>query len=176
MENELQDQKKRKSLRNTFVVHTATLIGGFILDIGPRDLSTQKDRLLAYFDMTGLVILGVSVLDVLLRGFIRIFFPYLVITLFLESRTKKINMYEDETLSALLSSGTVGIVLDSVISYLNYPKTVLVNSIISFIVASLFIYLFVSGEEKEAPVKKAVIIARIILLMISIGLNILNFY
>lgn len=171
MKNELEAQQPKKFPWDAFAIYTVILIGSLIFSFWTMNLQAEIE---GFSPDLGIGPLVVGLLSGIIGSFIAIGFQYLVIKLFSEWGSKQKNIYKNEMLSALLYSSTVGIVLNSVAGYFNYQGSVFISSIISIVVASLFIYVYISGQEKEVSVKKAVSIVRIVLLVISISFTVVG--
>lgn len=116
----------------------------------------------------------IGVLSGIVGAFIAIGFQYLVIKLFSEWGSKQKNVYKNDIWSALFYSSAVAIVLNSISAYFNYQGNIFISSITSIVAASIFIYIYISGQEKEASVKKAISTVRIVLLVISITFTVVS--
>lgn len=171
MKKELEAQQSKEFPWDAFAIYTVILIGSLVFSFWTMNLQAEIE---GYSPELGIGPLVIGLFSGIIGSFIAIGFQYLVIKLFSEWGSKQKNIYKNEMLSALLYSSTVGIVLNSIAGYFNYQGDILTSSLISIVVAGLFIYLYISGQEKERSVKKAVSIVRIVLLVISISFTVLG--
>jgi len=87
--------------------------------------------------------------------------------------SKEKNVYKNDIWQGLLYSGAIGIVMNFILETLNYHENVLLRTAVNVITTVLFLLFYISGEDKESHVVKAVTIVQVVLLVLGILLSVL---
>lgn len=79
------------------------------------------------------------------------------------------NVYQNEIWEALFYSATIKILLERLFIYLNFQGNIVLDILISIGIMGIFLLIYFSGQQKEPKIKKAMIIAQIIWIVLGIG-------
>lgn len=94
-------------------------------------------------------------------------FQYALIRFPVQWMAKQKEIYKMEIVSSLLYSGSIMLVIGILLMQFNLEENPIISLIQTILGAVLFLMLYISGEEKEPEVKRAVIIVQVAILVIG---------
>lgn len=157
-----------------FVVYIIALIASLIVTWNTTDYTTDPE----FAELTELnpevVSLGLLFLAVIgfISGVILVGLKYLVTKFPTQWIAKDTDVYKNDIWSALFYSSAIGIMLELLISLLDFQmNTVAASMAISVITLPLFLFIYFLGERKPAHIKKAITIVSTSLTGIGILLS-----
>lgn len=153
------------------VATAAIFIEAFTMDV--TELSGLGPELSAN---PGAVVIGVIIggLVAIIGGFILIAIQYAFIKFPTQWISKKQNVYKNEIWEALFYSSALSIILNSILTYFSFQATIIVTLIVSLITVAAFLFIYFAGKEKEAQIKKAIIIVQIIWTIVGFVIGLLS--
>jgi len=95
-------------------------------------------------------------------------FQYLVTKFPTQWIAKDTHVYKNEIWSALFYSSAIGIILELLAALLNFQGNIVFSILVSIFTTALFLFFYISGENKPQYIKKAIIIVSVVIAGIDI--------
>ena len=99
----------------------------------------------------------------LIGGLLGVGFQYLVTKFPTQWIAKDTHVYKYEIWSALFYSSAIGIILELLAALLNFQGNIVFSILVSIFTTALFLFFYISGENKPQYIKKAIIIVSVVI-------------
>lgn len=168
MNKEIEFENGKKFPWGALAVYIFVMLGIAIYEvftISSEFPSTGDTGSLATFGVIGVVIGSLFLMISVAIQYAFIKFPTQWIS-------KENNVYKFDIWTALFYSSAVSSMINFIVGQLDYTDNIYVSIFISIISTVLFLFFYISGEEKESHIKRAIIIVQIGWSAIGIGVTI----
>ena len=153
----------RKAMGVFIAVLTAVAVYELLtLDVG---LSTGEDIGILVADGLLALIAGI------IWSLIALSIQYAFIKLPTQWLSKEEFVYKNEIWEAIFYSSAVGTVISFLVRLFGFETNLLISIVVSILTSGLFLFIYFSGREKEAHIKRAITIVQIIWIVVGIGLG-----
>lgn len=167
MSEDINSQKKKKFPWVAFVIYLVVTIGLVVFEF------LRIDQSLLVGEETEAVMGGAiyGLLFGIVFTLIALVIQYALVKFPTQWISKEKDVYTFDIWTAIFYSGAIGGVINLLVQELNVQGNIIVSILASVATTALFLFFYYSGEEKEAHVKKAMLIVQGIYLIIGIGIT-----
>ncbi|GEK89116.1 hypothetical protein SAMN04488100_10766 [Alkalibacterium putridalgicola] len=142
------------------VLLTSILINFSILDISAEPEVAELFEMNPGMRSFGLIFGAVIGL---ISGLLGVGFQYLVTKFPTQWIAKDTHVYKNEIWSALFYSSAIGIILELLAALLNFQGNIVFSILVSIFTTALFLFFYISGENKPQHIKKAITIVSVVI-------------
>ena len=168
--NENVTSNKKRFPWLAFAVFSVVLIVSILINFSTLDISAEPE-VAELFEMNpGVQSFGLIFGAVigLVGGLLGVGVQYLVTKFPTQWIAKDTHVYKNEIWSALFYSSAIGIILELLATVLNFQGNIMFSILVSIFTTALFLFFYISGENKPQYIKKAIIIVSVVIASIDI--------
>lgn len=149
-----------------------------LVAIAVYEMLTLDEGLSAREDTVVLVAGGiVGSIGGVIGGLIGLSIQYAFIKFPTQWLSKEEFVYKNEIWEAIFYSSAAGFLINFLLVLFNIQVNLLVSTIVSILMTGLFLLIYFSGRQKEAHIKRAIIIVQILWIVLGFGLGfVLNMF